>query len=90
MQNANNEPVRLEHLFLQIVSSKYKHMPETHFSRTVYFIENKVTLRSQPHQMCSVEDLDKEEEGTSHPVRTARSHSRSGRLQQIPWSYYQG
>ena len=44
----------------------------------------------QPHQMCSVEDLDKEEEGTSHPVRTARSHSRSGRLQQIPWSYYQG
>ena len=23
-------------------------------------------------------------------VRTAQSHSRSGRLQQIPWSYYQG
>ena len=43
----------------------------------------------QPHQMCSVEDFDKED-GTSHPVRAARSHSRSGRLQQIPWSYYQG
>ena len=46
MQNAINEPVRLERLCLQIVYSKYKYMPETHFSGTVCCIEDKVTLQS--------------------------------------------
>ena len=39
----------------------------------------------QPHQMCSAEDLYKEEESTTNTVPTARSYTRSGRANILEW-----
>ena len=61
-------------------------MTESFLNKRLFSIgalEENLTDEFQLHQMCSVEDRDKEE-GTPNSVRTARSHSRSGRLQQTP------